>query len=143
VAGRFEQYAQHVPHLVIVVDDSHDARIISIHADDFPATATRPANGTLIAPSRATTWSGTVTLREPVGMVSVPGAPNSPPPAASQIDTTTVSPIPIFGSGGFPYFQNRVRKVSFGCDSSVVTTWLLMSTTSNRGLPSLTDWSTT
>jgi hypothetical protein len=41
VAGRFEQYAQHVPHLVIVVDDSHDARIISIHADDFPATATR------------------------------------------------------------------------------------------------------
>jgi polysaccharide export outer membrane protein len=30
--------------------------------------------------------------------------PKSPPPAASQIVTVTVSPAPILGAGGLPYF---------------------------------------
>ena len=62
------------------------------------------AKGTQIAPSRATTWSGMVTLREPGETPVVIPAPKSPPPAASQIVAVIVSPIPILGSGGLPYF---------------------------------------
>src|ERR1700738_3912494 len=71
---------------------------------DFPATGMRSAKGTLIPPSRATTCSGMVTLREPGDTPAIDDEPKSPPPAASQIVTVTVSPIPILGAGGLPYF---------------------------------------
>ena len=45
-----------------------------------------------------------VTLREPGDTPAIGDEPKSPPPAASQIVTVTVSPIPIFGAGGLPYF---------------------------------------
>src|SRR5438132_3984488 len=71
---------------------------------DRPATGMRSAKGTLIAPSRATTCSGMVTLREPGETPTVDDVPKSPPPAASQIVTVTVSPIPILGAAGLLYF---------------------------------------
>src|SRR6516165_11688293 len=103
----------------------------------------RSAKGTLIAPSRATTCSGMVTLREPGVTPVVTAEPKSPPAAASQIVTVIVSPIPIFGSGGLPYFRNRVRKLSPDRAKSVETTLSSTSTISKRVWLSFTDWSTT
>src|SRR3954469_4709318 len=75
-----------------------------------PATGTCPANGTVIMPSCPTTCSGINTLRDPGETPSAldPG-PNRPPPAASQIETATVSPTPILGCGGLPYFLKRAE----------------------------------
>src|SRR5215472_7461906 len=110
---------------------------------DFPATEIRSANGTLIAPSRATTCSGMVTLREPGEIPVVTAEPKSPPAAASQMVTVIVSPIPILGSGGLPYLRNRERKLSPDRSKSVETTLSFTSTISKRAWSSLTDWSTT
>src|SRR6516162_9539215 len=103
----------------------------------------RSANGTLIAPSRATTCSGIVTLREPGEIPVVTAEPKSPPAAASQMVTVIVSPIPIFGSGGLPYLRNLDWKLSPGRAKRVETTLSSTSTISKRAWSSLTDWSTT
>ena len=86
----------------------------------------------MIAPSRPTTWSGIVTLREPGETPVVGDEPNSPPPAASQIETEIVSPIPIFGAGGWACVPNRVWKLTAGCLDKTAMTLLSMSTMSYR-----------
>src|SRR5216684_4059066 len=90
-------------------------------------------------PSRPTICSGIVTLREPADTWSVGDVLNSPPPAASQIETTTESPIPIFGCGGNPYFLKRACRLSRGSASTAATTLSSMSTRSNRVWLSLTS----
>ena len=62
-----------------------------------------------------------VTLCEPGVTPVVTPKPKNPPAAASQIVTEMFADF-IFGSGGLPYFRNRVRKLSPGRAKSVETT---------------------
>src|SRR5262249_62205182 len=81
---------------------------------DRLATGMRPANGTLTPPSAPTTCSGIATLREPGETPAIGEAPNSPPPAASQVVIEIVSPVPLLGGVGLPYFPKRGPQVSPG-----------------------------
>ncbi len=90
-------------------------------------------------PSPPTNCSGMVTLREPADTRSFAEVLNSPPLAASQIETTTPSPMPIFGCGGLPYFLKRAWKLSRGSASTTATTLSSMSTKSNRVWVSVTS----